>query len=474
MCAPQETHTHVARMRRNGNASVWGTLSWESMKTMARDYFDSFLGIAIPHDCHCSTIEVISSLIALQKKSRMLTRKDFANCVAEKRRISQVQNSLDHLRKTILDIAPYDIASFLKTNFVASLWDQGRLQYKDSMWIGFAHRKFKNARYTVQFQFGIDSHGIWSNGIWLDKNAENGIRYEAIRRLRSRQHEFLRIMETLPRGYYVKIHRSPVLKEPIPVDKLDLPILREVLKEAARSGVHFTVSLEMSKTTAINLEEDLSPYLLRNFMRLLPVYSLMTGIRAVDGGKAIDKPMPVETDQDLLDFVRRRLRGLKVATTETKQRDLVKRFRKLVAYERNWEAQERASKGHRRIVTLLMSQIRQHGIVPQASDIDLLARTRKGTFIFEVKTIHAKNYIKQTRNAIGQLLDYEYFEVKRRLDSRRRQVTRGVVYDRKPPQDIIDFLRTYDFQVYWLKNNEITGESASLNALKRFLGPIRK
>jgi len=403
----------------------------------------------------------------------MLTRKDFANCVDRKNRITQVQGSLDHLRERILDIAPNDVSPFLKTSFTASIWDQGTLRYKDSMWIGFTHRRFKNARYTVQFQFGIDSQRIWSNGIWLDKRAKRRIRHEAIRRLRSREGEFLRVLKALPPGYYVRIHRSPRLKDPVLVEELDLRILHEILKEAARSGVHFSVSLAMSKGNAISLGEDLAPYLLRNFMRLLPAYSLMTGIRAGDIGKAVNGSMPVETKQDLLDFEQRRVRSLKIASKRSNQGNLVKRYRTLVAYERNWEAQERATIGHRRIVSLLISEIRRHGIIPRVSDIDLLASTRKGVFLFEVKTIHIENYIRQTRNAMGQLLDYEYFDVKSRSDFKGRRVMRGVVYGSRPPQDVIDFLRYFNFKVYWLEKNELNGESASLLELKKFLGPIK-
>jgi len=340
------------------------------------------------------------------------------------------------------------------------------------MWIGFAHRRFKNARYTVQFQFGIDSEGIWSNGIWLDKNADPDIRKEAMRRLKSKDREYLRILKELPRGYYIEIRGSPRFKERVPVEILDLRLVRQIL-EATRSGVHFSVALEMSKNNAVNLGEDLATYLLRNFMRLLPVYSLMTGISRASGKEAVGSRIPIETEQDLLDGVRRRLRSLKIASREPSRRDVVKRYRKLVTYERNWEAQERASKGHRRIVKLLMSEIQRHGIIPQDSDIDLLASTRRGVFIFEVKTIHFRNYLRQTRNAIGQLLDYEYFDVKKRPDFRGRRVVRGVVYGNRPPRDIIDFLRTYDFNVYWLEKNELTGEGASLLALEKFLGQTK-
>jgi hypothetical protein len=393
---------------------------------------------------------------------------DFENCVARKDRISRVKNSLNDLREEVLDIATQDIAPFLKTNFAPSIWDQGRLRYKDSMWIGFAHRRFKNARYTVQFQFGIDSERIWSNGIWLDKNADPVIRGEAIRRLKSQERRFLRILKALPHGYYIEIRGSPRFKEPVPTERLDLRLVNQLL-EAIRSGVHFSVALEMSKDTALNLGEDLAAYLLRNFMRLLPLYSLMTGIEGASIGEVPDVPMPVETQQDLLDAVQRRLRSLKIASTKPSERNAVKEYRRLVTYERNWEAQERASKGHRRIVTLLISEIQRHDIIPKDSDVDLLASTRGTVFIFEAKTIHVGNYLRQTRSAIGQLLDYEYFHVRRRPDFRGKHMMRGVVYGNRPPRDIIDFLRTYDFKVYWLENNKLTGEDTSLRAFRKFL-----
>ena len=56
---------------------------------------------------------------------------------------------------------------------------------KNCRWMGFTHRRYPNARYTVQFQFGINAREIWSNGIWLDKNADKDIHLPIQSRVRS-------------------------------------------------------------------------------------------------------------------------------------------------------------------------------------------------------------------------------------------------------------------------------------------------
>ncbi|MEM0475937.1 MAG: UPF0758 domain-containing protein, partial [Candidatus Norongarragalinales archaeon] len=86
-----------------------------------------------------------------------------------------------------------------------------------------------------------------------------------------------------------------------------------------------------------------------------------------------------------------------------------------IAYEQNSEAQERASRSHRKTVLILCNELLKHGLTPKESVVDVFTEKANQIFIFEVKSIHTENFKSQTRKAIGQLLEYEYFEIKKKL-----------------------------------------------------------
>ncbi len=97
------------------------------------------------------------------------------------------------------------------------------------------------------------------------------------------------------------------------------------------------------------------------------------------------------------------------------------------------------------------------------------SRIGTGYNIFEIKSVHTENFKRQTRSAIGQLLDYEYFQVKSKPENYNKQVLRGVVYNRRPPKEFIKFLKTYEFNVFWQEEEKFVGEVASGKVFRGFV-----
>jgi len=68
--------------------------------------------------------------------------------------------------------------------------------------------------------------------------------------------------------------------------------------------------------------------------------------------------------------------------------------------------------------------------------------------------------------------NYEYFQIKSKAENKGKDIMRGIVYNKKPTTEIVDFLKTIDFSVYWIEAGEISGDAESMQELKKFLSDI--
>lgn len=170
------------------------------------------------------------------------------------------------------------------------------------------------------------------------------------------------------------------------------------------------------------------------------------------------------------------VRNLKEINLKETEEDLkkneekeVQREKQLITYLRNDEAQEKANGLHKKTLRTLTEYFKDKGLNPKESIIDLLVENQNKVFIFEVKSIHTDNFTYQTRSAIGQLLQYEYFEVKKKSNFKDMEIHKGIVYSKEPPREFSEFLEAYDLRVYWASNNEIIGSEESMKVLTAFV-----
>ncbi|MFC1914916.1 hypothetical protein ACFLWK_01525 [Chloroflexota bacterium] len=185
--------------------------------------------------------------------------------------------------------------------------------------------------------------------------------------------------------------------------------------------------------------------------------------------ESIPQQLPILDEDDLVDHIIKHTPSLKDLNLDETEEEAKDRQKKQIVYEQNSEAQENANKNHQKTLIVLANELILNGIQPKYSVIDLLAENNGSIFIFEVKTVHTNNFTSQTRRAIGQLLEYEYFQVASNIKNNGKKIMRGVVYNKKPPEKYIEFLENYNFFVYWPEDQSLNGSPNSKEALRHFL-----
>lgn len=182
----------------------------------------------------------------------------------------------------------------------------------------------------------------------------------------------------------------------------------------------------------------------------------------------------VKSEKDIARQIAKWTKNLRDVNLKETPEEAVEREQRLVSYFSNLEAQERASSAHSKTMLVLAKYLTDHGTVPKTSVIDLLAERGGRVFIFEVKSIRTENFRHQTRMAVGQLVDYEYFQVRRRNGTQEKRVVKCVVYSKKPPSEIAEFLEVSGFKVFWTERDNLEGTDESMRTLSDFLAESRK
>jgi hypothetical protein len=177
----------------------------------------------------------------------------------------------------------------------------------------------------------------------------------------------------------------------------------------------------------------------------------------------------IKTQDGSVRDLKRRLTVLKVINPMKTENNFIAREEQTITYQRNDKAQEEANELHKITLDILEKYFRINNIIPRESVIDLLVEKQNKVFIFEVKSIHAENFRDQTRYAIGQLLEYEYFEIKNKSQFKNKEIYKGVLYSEEPPNEFIDFMEACNLGVYWISDNSITGANESMRRLKDFV-----
>lgn len=115
----------------------------------------------------------------------------------------------------------------------------------------------------------------------------------------------------------------------------------------------------------------------------------------------------------------------------------------------NYELHELATLTHKQTLQALVDHLIGLGFTPRESNIDAYLAEQEDTLLFEVKSIRVGNERAQTRKAIGQLLDYGYFEMPEEANP-DADVSYAVVYSSPPPDGTVDFLDSLDIMALWV------------------------
>ena len=179
----------------------------------------------------------------------------------------------------------------------------------------------------------------------------------------------------------------------------------------------------------------------------------------------------VDPEDESLENLKRHSWGLKEIDPEESEEEASEREEQTITYTRNARAQEKASQGHRKLRRTVSQHLIELGLKPIESRIDVYVQKKAEAIVFELKTIHSKNFRTQTRSAVGQLFEYEYFEVPVLPDGSLPKVLKAVVYNKQPPGEILRYLASLDILSFWTTDGgDLTGSENAREVLWDFAG----
>lgn len=386
--------------------------------------------------------------------------KDFQSCTGKRRDAQYL-----HTRFKTMLVALQDNEIFCQAfpnfrGYIARPWNQGLKAFRDYLWLGFAHDQHPRPQDEVQFQVSISKDTL-SMEIFIDQ-AANDARQKVKHNIVNHQDTFLKQLRDLSK---CSVGYSGANDFQISCSDINEEYLSQIIQNIGKRRTHFFIGRELTEEETTKYGEQIVPEILYTWLRYRPLYDLM---EPNIGDNSIKPAIPINNSQSIAQNIRRQFSSQEIDLDETEAK-ATERESKQITYEANWLAQEKANSNHRNTVNILAKYIKEHGISPMQSVIDTFVETDNEVFIFEVKSIHLGNFIHQTRTAIGQLLDYEYFQIKNKKESKRKNTTRGIVYNKKPTQEITDFLTDIEFSVFWIEDGKISGTAESMQKLAKFL-----
>jgi hypothetical protein len=389
--------------------------------------------------------------------------KDFRSCTHSVRDAQYLHSRFKDLKKSIInsEIFKYDFSNF--KGKVSHPYNRGYSQYYDYHWIGFADNSLEKIQNEVQLQVGISRNRPLDIELFTDQSAREA-RRKARLHIEANKDIFLKLINELP-NYHIgikgKINFSTGCKH------VDDTNYTKIVSQMGNDGVHFFIKREIQKSTTISLHEQIVSEIVCEWLKLQPLYYLLTfGRIGYDSFKSKINDFSNSNKEN--SSLKKQFTTKEISTSET-EAEATERESNQITYEQNYVAQEKANSLHIRTVNILAQYLKAHKGKPVKSVIDVFVENNDRVFIFEVKSIHSNNTTFQTRMAIGQLLDYEFFQIKRFLTNKDKAIYKGIVYSKKPRIELISFLKTNKISVFWIENEYLSGNHDSLQVLDRFL-----
>ncbi len=141
-------------------------------------------------------------------------------------------------------------------------------------------------------------------------------------------------------------------------------------------------------------------------------------------------------------------------------------------FERDNELLERAEATHRQVLDHAFNFFKKHGFDTWSNQhVDLFAESEKEGFLVEVKSMVNHNFRIQARRAVGQLFEYEHFDIRKHFEANKRNVPVSkvlMVNDNPSDTNYSEFLNTIKIDLAW-PQHENTAAAEGANALKDLL-----
>ena len=202
--------------------------------------------------------------------------RDFESCTGKeddakylKKRFLELLNIL----KPALGSRFANFKSYCAKSAIQPKRGQKTVQYRNHMWLGFAHPKFKRAQEGVQFQVTIDRRAPFSIDIWIDRTARRS-RKMAKENVEKSRGSFERLLKPLM-GYTVCL-RDGYQFEKRPTE-LAPSSLEEFTTHMTDKTTHVSIRKVLSKGEVLSVGTRIVNIIVDTFNELLPTYFILAG-----------------------------------------------------------------------------------------------------------------------------------------------------------------------------------------------------
>ncbi len=140
-------------------------------------------------------------------------------------------------------------------------------------------------------------------------------------------------------------------------------------------------------------------------------------------------------------------------------------------FDRDNAILERAEENHANVLQTAIDFFKKKGFDTWSNQhVDLLAESEESAFLIEVKSTINSNFRNQARRAVGQLLEYEYFDVRRYFEGQSKDAPVDkilMITDDPMEGDYTKFLNSLNVHLTWPKGTHISvgGEAGQLAQL---------
>lgn len=179
--------------------------------------------------------------------------------------------------------------------------------------------------------------------------------------------------------------------------------------------------------------------------------------------------------KDDTDIIKRNTTIRLFESDEIKKIDNILADNKIIFYTTNRVAQEKANRKHKNTLTYLRRFFERNNQISQdTTHIDLFTINKNILLLFEAKSINSKIELKQIRQALGQLFEYEYYEIREILLKKQYKhissIIKCLIFSQKPSNiKYLESLQNQRIYSYWIDNEELKGLDKSIEILNNFL-----
>ena len=130
--------------------------------------------------------------------------------------------------------------------------------------------------------------------------------------------------------------------------------------------------------------------------------------------------------------------------------DALRLEKERLSEQKKFLADEKESRFHLELLKSVSDYFQGEGLKPKTGRIDLLVEDKKKIYFFELKCVHTRKFKKAATEALGRILEHEYYDVKS-----KKTVEKIVLFNKKPSKKVVKYLNHNDVKVWWTCRGKI-------------------